>query len=151
MGSEPHATAWSLRTSLHVIPPALVGLVFLGLRLSVWQADGASLGMTVLIASPPGFLVYAATTFFIRVWPRGSVSAKALWISVAPTIAVGLEVGQAAGLFPGQFEPLDLMTSVVGTCLALIVGTWSREGEALMPPPEASTVDPETTRSTRQE
>lgn len=137
----PGQSRKAMRTFAHVGAPALIGVALFVVRQTMFSDVGGvasgtttehSLGLTLLLASPSGFAVYAATSFFLRVWPHGSIGNKALWIAVAPSIAVGVEVGQAAGVIPGAFGPLDLMTSVVGTCLSLIAGTWSREGGAAL-------------------
>jgi hypothetical protein len=65
------------------------------------------------------FAAFFLVSFFGRTWPplrRGAVSAGVAYAGVA-----GQEIAQAFGIYPGVFDPLDLLFDAAGVGIAWLI------------------------------
>lgn len=80
-----------------------------------------SLPHWVLYSTPNALWTFAFVAAVGLVW-RGSRSReRAIWLSVPVLIAIGSEVGQAAGLVPGTYTWADLIGTVAAVGAGLLV------------------------------
>jgi len=63
----------------------------------------------ILFSLPDGVWVFACTAFFARLWHDGRWAARLFWIGMGSLLAIGGELGQAAGLVPGTFDWADMI------------------------------------------
>ena len=97
-------------------------------RWRAWAAPARDLFPEwALFSLPDGAWVFACTAFFARLWPDGPWWLRATWIGMGSVLAVGGEVGQAVGLVPGTFDPIDVVAYLSAAGLALVlVRSWPR-------------------------
>ena len=122
---------------LHVLAPLALGsIIYLFWRdqsLSIFGfalnaqphslTSVVSLPRFVLYSLPDGFWVYSFTAFMTLVW-RGSRSRfRFLWLLSGLALAIACELGQLAGVVPGTYDVLDLLSAIVATLLALFLNT----------------------------
>ena len=87
-----------------------------------WAAPArSSLPTWLLYSVPDGAWVYSCTAFFAGLWPDGPALQRWGWISVGAVLAIGGELGQAAGLVPGTFDPADVIACALAATLAVLL------------------------------
>lgn len=82
----------------------------------------------VLYSLPDALWVYSATAFQRIVWQhhRGSWISSA-WVSIPPSLAIGGELGQLAGIIPGTFDFYDLTLCLLATIGAIALTCTRRQ------------------------
>jgi hypothetical protein len=80
----------------------------------------------VRFSVPDGLWAFAFTRGLVLVWSGTWSRASAPWILLAPTVAIGSELGQAAQIVPGTFDVVDLLSVTLGSALALGRMNWRR-------------------------
>ena len=68
------------------------------------------------------------------VWRGRGWREKAPWLAAGAALAIGVEIGQAAGVVPGTFDWIDLVSIAIGYGLgAISAGQRSRKTSATQP------------------
>ncbi len=68
------------------------------------------------------------------VWRASRWREKAPWLAAGAALAIGVELGQAAGVVPGTFDWIDLASIAIGYALgATLAGQRSRKSSATQP------------------
>ena len=73
----------------------------------------------VLFSVPDGLWAFAFTQAMVVVWSGRWSRASAPWILLGPALAIGSELGQAAGVVPGTFDVVDLLALSLGSAVGL--------------------------------
>ena len=115
----------------HVVAPMLAGaLVYVLCRpvlpraLAWWPMPGWLVGRlppSVVDVAPDALWAYALMSLVILVWRDQPGMGRRLWMAATVAVVAGWEVGQGAGLVPGSFDPRDLVFSVAGCALAMLL------------------------------
>jgi len=69
---------------------------------------------SVRFCLPDGLWAYALAYALAHVWADGRPRERRIWFGVCCLASMGPELGQAAGLVPGTFDPADLTVSALG-------------------------------------
>ena len=81
----------------------------------------SSLPEWFLFCLPDGLWVYAMTSFMAGLWVASPKPYLLFWISLAPVLAIGGELGQLFGFVEGTYETRDLVFYLAGFTLAAFV------------------------------
>jgi hypothetical protein len=74
-----------------------------------------------LFCLPDGLWVYAMTSFMAGLWVGSPKPYSLFWISLAPSLAIGSELGQLLGFVQGTYETADIMFYLAGFILAIFM------------------------------
>ncbi len=120
-----------LRLGAHVGLPLISGVaVYLTCRATLpsslaWFPYGGRLlermPATLSYVLPDFLWAYALTAALLLIWSGGSGRARYGWVVVAALIAVALELAQAAGILPGTYAGEDVLSSLAGCGLAVVL------------------------------
>ena len=75
----------------------------------------------VLYNLPDALWSYALGAWLTGTWRSGA--AKAPWLAVGAAVVMAAEGLQGLGILPGTFDPIDLVASIAGYALALVLAT----------------------------
>jgi len=74
-----------------------------------------------VVYSLPFALWVSSYLFFIKgIWWNSTSLARNVWFWCIPIIAIVSELAQIISIIPGHFDPLDVVTIVIGTILSFI-------------------------------
>lgn len=79
----------------------------------------------VLFNLPDGLWAYALTAGLALTWRSGPRRVRTAWLGFALVLAVGFELAQLFGVFPGTFDVRDLVAS----CAAWSAACWAFSSE----------------------
>lgn len=74
----------------------------------------------VIYSLPSGLWIYSFSFILIYIWHDAKSKSKYLWMSLAPIIALGSELGQLIGVIPGTFDLADIALYMVFIGLSIL-------------------------------
>jgi len=75
----------------------------------------------LLFSLPDALWVYGATSWMLLIWRTSSAVFSVPWIYAGAALALGGEVGQAAGVVPGTFDVADIAACVGAAVISLLI------------------------------
>lgn len=112
---------WADAIGLGAAARSLRDLLRIGPELPAW----------VRFTLPDALWVYALTFVIARLQRGATPAERAAWLATAFALGPGAELGQAAALVPGTFDPADLIATLVAFALGCAVG--ARGARSLLP------------------
>lgn len=85
------------------------------------QSLYSSLPAWFLFCLPDGLWVYSMTTFMAGLWVNTPKPYLLFWVSLAPIMAIGGELGQFLGFVQGTFDTTDILFYFAGLIIAISV------------------------------
>ena len=74
----------------------------------------------VIFSLPGGLWLFATTNAVRLIWGGDRGKWRTFWLTAAFALGVGSELGQAVGIVPGRFDPMDLTLYLGGFLLAFL-------------------------------